>query len=99
MGRPVPKNLDLDIPFRALAPHVEFNPNIPGQSPKKPKRMILGPFHMQLTVLDPPVAAGLVVVATKLRALEVIGEAGADPGIALRGASYEQHTRQRQRRH
>ena len=86
MGRSIPKNLDLDIPFRALAPHVEFNPNIAGQSPKKPKRMILGPFHMKLPVLDPPVPAGLLVGVAELGSLEVIGEPGANSGIALRGA-------------
>jgi len=90
MGRPVPKNLDLDIPFHALASHVEFNPNIAGQSPKKPKRMILGPFHMKLAVLNPPVPAGLLVVATELRALEVIGEPGANSGITLRGTGCKQ---------
>ena len=94
MGRPVPKNLDLDIPFRALAPHVEFNPNIAGQSPKKPKRMILGPFHMELPVLNPPVAAGVFIGGTQSGAFEVVSEAGAYAGIALRGTGCKQDTRQ-----
>ena len=90
MRRTVSKNLDLDVPFRALAPHVEFNPNIAGQSPEKPKRMILGPIHMKLAIFDPPVATGLVVVVTELRALEVVSEGRANTGIALGGAGCKQ---------
>ena len=90
MRRTVSEDLDLDVPFSALAPHVEFNPNIAGQSPEKPKRMILGPLHMKLAIFDPPVATGLLVGVAKLGSLEVIGEPGANSGIALRGAGCKQ---------
>jgi hypothetical protein len=90
MGRPVPENLDFDIPFGALASHVELNPNLARQSPKKPKRMILGPLHMKLPVFDPPVAAGLLVGAAELGAVEVVSEGRANTGIALGRAGCKQ---------
>ena len=50
----------------------------------------LGPIHMKLAIFDPPVATGLVVVVTELRALEVVSEGRANTGIALGGAGCTQ---------
>jgi hypothetical protein len=59
--------------------------------------MILGSFHMKLTIVDPPVAASLFVGAAKLGALEVIGKGGTDTGIALGRAGSEKNANQHRR--
>jgi hypothetical protein len=56
--------------------------------------MILGSLHMKLASLDPPVPACLLVFLPELGAFEVIGEVGADSGIALGGAGGEEDARQ-----
>jgi hypothetical protein len=59
--------------------------------------MILGSFDMKLTIVDPPIATRHLVGVAKLRALEVIGESGADTWVALRGAGSDKNTEQHRR--